>query len=744
VDYDFASNSIIFVKSSTNQTKDPKRPAWISKPFESEYTWDNEEEEEWASKEMKDQITGTVSAIQAKPLKDIETAYFVLGVESHFIPNENMSKIRKQIFYQNTLTVLKRLQAEILCYLNPQHSKLLISCPLSKLQDLLIKEKFKTEYFKTVKRISPLLNEEQFSDNLKDESWAKESREVIIEIIPNLPAAKKQEYSQKLVESLKSSEDIEAEGCCNGDFVITSIDKQSAESLLKITNFIFRVHEVPTGLLNSDESLSNKKRHAYTNGITGKGSMALQGKLFRSLPIVCVLDSGVDPVPSLKGLLVTRDGFRKFPSLDDDFGIEGHGTPVAQLAAFGERNVSVSRIISYKIYSNTNKLVYPEGYKLALAKYSAKVNPNYAPIFVSSIVFEKYNDRITALIDQWIQENNACVVFSAGNIESELVNDYAYRGVPCASYICNHPIQDPGQGVNGLAIGSIAKRDSSNSIVRKNELSPFTRCGVVNSSLYDCKKPEFVQHGGNYCKDGSALGVKSVNKSGVEHDNFIGTSFAAPIFANRLAEIYANYGDKYQNSETLKAIAFALSYGELQECRGFGETKPLKDFNYDLQTIVCSEGSIPLTDNISDDKFKLEYFSKISVAVPKLVNCIKMFLVHSDNQFREVSPHLNTYLTVNAKKTARDYGYADLSNKDENYRKSNMKIFKWAYESQSMEGTWDFYIKPEITTDLLAEHKRSTSIRYGCAILINSKTLSRDEPLTEQVYALNKQLGVLR
>lgn len=743
MDYDFASNSFIFVKSITSQTKDPKRPAWISKPFESEYTWDNEEEKEWTSKEMKDQITGTVSAIQAKPLRDNEKAYFVLGIESHFVPNENSSKIRKQIFYQNTLTVLKRLEAEILCYLNVEHSKLLISCPFSKLQELLTKEKFKTQYFKTVKRISPLLFEEQISENLKDQNWIKESKELIIEIMPNLPEEKKQAYSRILIENLKSAADIEAESCCNSDFVVTSMDQKTTEGFLKKSNFIFRVHEVPKGLLQKAD-VPKKKIPGYSEAIAGQGSTISQGKLLKRLPIVCVLDSGVNSIPSLQGLLVIRDGFRKFLSFDDDFGSDGHGTPVAHLAAFGEGDVPASKIISYKIYSDTNKLVYPEGYKLAIAKYSAKVNPNYAPIFVSSIVFEQYNDRITSLIDKWIQENNACVIFSAGNIESQLVDDYAYRGVPCASYICNHPVQDPSQGLNGLAIGAIANRDSLNSIVRKNELSPFTRCGIMNSSLYDCKKPEFVQHGGNYCKDGTELGLKSINKNGVEHCNFVGTSFAAPIFANRLAEIYTNYGDKYQNSETLKAIAFALSDGELRACRGFGETKPLKDFNYDLQAIVCSEGSIPLTDSVSDDKFKLEYFAKVSVAVPKLVNCIKMFLVHSDNQFREASPHLNTYLTVNAKKTARDYGYADLSNKDENYRKTNMKIFKWAYESQSMEGTWDFYIRPEITTDLLAEHKRSTNVRYGCAILINSKIPSRDESLTEQVYALNKQIGVLR
>jgi len=414
------------------------------------------------------------------------------------------------------------------------------------------------------------------------------------------------------------------------------------------------------------------------------------------------------------------------------------------LAIFGENSsIPKARVVSYKIYSDKDKRLFPEGYRLAILKYSSVVNPNRSRVFLSSIVFEEYDDGITAYIDRLIQENNICAVFAVGNIDPKMVSNYAFRNIPCSSYIRDHPIQDPAQAVNAVAVGAIAKKEAPNSISRRNELSPFTRCGTNNGSLYQCPKPEFVQHGGNCCKDGTELGVESFSKNGAKVDNLLGTSFSAPIFAHHLAEICARYNDRFENAETLKAIALAFSSGSLNGCMGFGETKSLSNFPPDLRTLVASEGKIPLPDTVTEEHYRTRYKAKISVAIPKFVSCIKMFLVHSDNHFREAMPHLNTYLTVKAKKTGREYGYVRLGNPDEMYRKSHMKVFKWAFQTQSMEGTWDFYITPEVTADMLAEHKKTTTIRYGCAFIIYSRSPTRRIPLTKEVYDLNKKIGAI-
>jgi len=84
-----------------------------------------------------------------------------------------------------------------------------------------------------------------------------------------------------------------------------------------------------------------------------------------------------------------------------------------------------------------------------------------------------------------------------------------------------------------------------------------------------------------------------------------------------------------------------------------------------------------------------------------------------------------------------------LNNPQEMERKSNMKVFNWAFSRASMEGTWDFTIEPDITADMLDEDKKATTIRYGCAILVKSKSPARAKSLTLEMYNLNKKAGVL-
>jgi hypothetical protein len=735
------AHSFIFVKSETTDDRYPRGPSWSKTPPEYSYETGSDEEE-WVSRSLKDQIVGTVSSIQEKQVKDKEKIYIVLGVESQFVPNEDKSKIRHITFHQNTLTLIKNLSAEILCYLNKEHTNLLISCRLCDLTHILAKSKYRMKYFKTVKRISPLLPNEQISKHLqKDNEWTTNSKEIVIELIPNIPSDKRNEYTKNIIQYLKGMDRI-ADGCCDEEFIITKLDEATTKDLLKTTNLIFRITEFPKGILQHANITSTNIRKNKPVTIKGKTSSAQSIKSPTNLPVVCVLDTGVNRIAQLDGLLLPPlDGYRDIPNFNDDYEEHGHGTPIAYLTAFGENNnIPKAKIISYKIFSELNRNVYFDGYRLAFAKYSSEYQPNRSRIFVSSISFDAYDGPITAAIDRWIQENNVCAVFAAGNIDPEIVSSYMRDGIHCSDYIQRHRVQDPAQAVNGLAIGAIAKR-AHNSISQVDELSPFSRCGTLNGGLFNCQKPEFVAHGGNQCLDGTPLGITSFDKNGQVFTDFLGTSFAAPLFVNRLADIMACYGHRFRNAETLKAIALALSYGQLSAYKGFGELKSLDRFDYGLEALVCSEGNVPLMDRISDKQWKVGHSGKITITVPNEVNSIKLFLVHSDNHFREALPHLNTYLTVKATKIPHDSanGKVDANNPQENERKSNMKIFEWAFPSHSMGGLWTFSIKPQLTADISDEHERATTIRYGCAILLNSKTTKRKKPLTQELYELNKQ-----
>jgi len=722
------SSDFIFIKSKTSSEEIARKAAWQSMEYEEVAYEPTKEEEEWTEKSIGQQINLTVSSLMEKEMKDNQNVYVVLGVSTKLYPIRNDK--RRQVFDPNMIRVLKRLSAVVLAYLNMDHNKLLISCPLSKLTDILNKERYSKKYFQSVKRIGPLLFEEQVQEHLRQNSeWFQVAKPLLIQLIPNILSDKRREYVGKLLDYVRkvSKETVNSE---NEEFISVSLTQKPITELLQTSNFVFKVSEVPQGYVESIRS-SRKRTRSQRQTVKGIPSSTDFQNSDNELPMICLLDSGVNDIPQLNGLVISKDGYR-FQDLDDGCKNAGHGTPIACLAVLGEAlSEPKARIISYKIYSDNQRLLFHESYRRAIVKYSSQ-----ARIFLSSVNFTREIPELTAYLDRLVQENNICTVFSAGNIEQKTVMDFASRGIPYSSYIHDYPVQDPAQAVNIVAVGAIAKKESANSISHANELSPFTTCGTTNTCLYQSPKPEVVQHGGNYCKDGTKLGVESFNKYGVRVNDLLGTSFSAPIFASNLAEVYAKYSKKFQNAETLKAIVLASSNRNTQKCMGFGETKSFCGCDR-LHALVCSEGKIPLPD-LTPEHFRVYSTAKISVAIPKFVRSIEMFIVHSDNNHRVPMPYLNTYLKVKAKKTGHEYGYVELENPDELEKKSHMKVFKWDFKTQSMEGTWDFYITPEVTADMIPEHKRETTVRYGCAILVSSRFPTRSIPLAEEMYDLNR------
>ena len=271
------ASSFIFVKSEITDDKYAKGPSWSKKPFEYRYEPTYDEDEEWVSKSLRDQIVGTVSSLQEKKMKDREKIYVVIGVKSQFTLYDDQSKIQNVIFHQNTLRLIKSLSAEILCYLNKEHTNLLMSCRLCDLTHILNKSKFRMKYFDTVKRIGPLLPKEQISKHLQEDSeWATKSKDIVIELIPNIPIEKKSEYAKKVIQHL-SSMDQTANSCCGEEFIVTTLDETSTKELLKTTNLIFRIAEVPKGVLehsnryfkkNTENQESNTQRTTVVSPIS--------------------------------------------------------------------------------------------------------------------------------------------------------------------------------------------------------------------------------------------------------------------------------------------------------------------------------------------------------------------------------------------------------------------------------------------------------------------------------------------
>jgi len=227
--------------------------------------------------------------------------------------------------------------------------------------------------------------------------------------------------------------------------------------------------------------------------------------------------------------------------------------------------------------------------------------------------------------------------------------------------------------------------------------------------------------------------LSSFDKTGNQRGIFLGTSFSAPLLARRIAEVEFLYGSKIENSETLKAISIASTSRTLKNCVGYGETAY---FSYcdRKHTLIVSEGSLKLPYT-SKPSFRIESSAEIELEIPDTVKTIEMILVHSDNGSRSSNPSLNTYLTVRTKKRGRPSSYVGFVNSNENSKKSHIKWYKWEFKRKSMESTWTFTIKSDVTADMIEDHKKEIIIRYGCVFLLTARAHARDS-LTEDVKKL--------
>ena len=424
------------------------------------------------------------------------------------------------------------------------------------------------------------------------------------------------------------------------------------------------------------------------------------------------MDTGVNVIPKLSGLL-QRDKYQSFTSFDDSDPKKGHGTPIACLVAFGENsNIPRAKIISYKIFSEQIDKEAFNGMLKAIELYSSKCK-----MFTSSIVFEEEALSAYSKLDALIQKKNICFVSSAGNI-------LLYSVTPSQrypSYIPNFPVLYPAQITHVIGVGAITRKEKNGAIAPKNALSPFTRCGKSLPRLYDSKKPDVVEHGGNICYNGDSkgIGVSAFCKDGQNSDHFVGTSFSAPLVAGRLAEIVTKYGNRIKNSETLKAILFMSCDSRNSICAGYGV--PRRFLSVDKNhALFIAEGNIRLSDLTQKDKYK-RYYQNVEIWVPSGVGRIDMCLVHSDNYSTISEPSVNTYLRVNAWKTGREKTPVPPNNASEQKAKACVKFLRWSFKRNSMEGRWRFHIFPESTEFIDYSTRKNVMVRYGCAILLTTR-----------------------
>jgi len=672
-------------------------------PEYEEFDFDDEKLRNRESQGMEKQIIETAKSLEKKTLKKDNEVFYSIYTKA------KLSEV-------DLLSILKGMKAEVVAYLDPKQNGVLVSGLSEKITRFLDSNEKVPKYLsEKVRVIKPLTDDEQIEDNFdKNENIQM----AIFSIIPNLSKEKIEGYTNTLMDYLtQHSCPIYSQELKKYGFILSDVTLDFVKDIVNKATFIYKTSKIPDSVAYEIREAGKKSAIIDTAIDPENREEAVKNQ---NLPTVVMMDTGVNTIPQLDSIIKIRDSYM-FQNHDDEYGTNGHGTPIANLIAYGEEGISpVANIISYKIHTDYERRHTYGGWMRAIEKYSSQ-----SRLFVTSVGIPFLLSNQVVELEKIVQAKNICFICSAGNIEDEDIAECMKAASPYPNYIDFFPVIPPANGVNLVSVGGFAKKihPTLKSIAKQNQISPHSRCGNGGFDLHGCKKPEVIEHGGNRNVDDSLnfnsdeVGVSTINNKGEKINSLSGTSFASPLFVRRLAEIEERYKDKIKNSETLLALTYVTCVNEFEKCGGYGVPTTKIGCNYD-DAMYYGENSLRF-NSVNDNTITIPY-NDIVVYVPPDVYEIKICIIHSDDFKKSVRPTLHTYLDVKTSKLGNQ-GFIQPDQTIHTDEKTNTKIMTFRFDSKSMESFWTFRIQPKPAYDIMATDRRDITVRYGCAIMLNAK-----------------------
>jgi hypothetical protein len=679
---------------------------------------EDEETAERRGKDIQEMLQEVIVETKSKALKD-EMAYFVVD-------------FRIKADHPATELLLSRLQSTLLAFLNKEKSKVLVG---SSLEGLIIAAKsasFPESMEKMVWNIRGIRIDEQISKKMREDlEWQQTPKDIDIFVVPNIQIERAQKYISQMREFLEKNEvrvrNFTVDPFSKSGMLSARMDFPHTSKLLLNSSFIYKVVETPRiDVADAQNRRSTaKEENDERNSLANKTAKNNIMNNVTSLPEVCVIDTGVNPIGPLGKLISLKS---REPSMPDDHDNNNHGTPVAYLVAYGETNTARARIISHKIISGSVQSNLFGALARAIAMYLHKTR-----IFTCSITFQDDDEASNFeawKIDRLVQASNACVIFSAGNVRDTELTHFKSLGWSYPSWIERVAVMPPSNCPAVVSVGSYCRRANPvASIAPSDSPSPFTRYRIRNDSMSGCIKPEIVEHGGNLNNDLHyvGVGVRTFSSLGLPEER-IGTSFSAPIVARHLAEVARVYGSKIHNAETLKAIAYSSCIPTHNHPKyvGFGKPDCDETLGSSRQSAkIIFEGEMRLLNPQLKHSVPA---NRIAVYIPVGVDKIELFLVHSDDYNIANGLNLHTYIEVIPDKPARESPPPPDSG-DLNGR-GHVKRLVWRYQ-KAVKGEWSFTLLPH-HIGIPFWLRQSVLLRYGGVLKLTSSR-PRHTPLVDEV-----------
>ncbi len=371
-------------------------------------------------------------------------------------------------------------------------------------------------------------------------------------------------------------------------------------------------------------------------------------------PVIGVVDSGLNAHPLIDDVVVGAIGVPAVLGEADDL---GHGTRVGGIALFGDLRSQlaggmlkrVARIASAKVVNDRGAFdemrLVPSQMREALTTLHQRFG---CRLFVISLGDAKriYDGSKVgpwaATLDELARELDVVIVVSAGNraprggnrIE-QAVTEYPGYLLEPANRLC-----EPAGAMNVITVGSLAHGEGIGpdfhedvhvrAITRALEPSPFTRVGPgIGGAL----KPDFVDVGGTMVfdpvvtrlrlgEDLPTAGVLTLHHRALDRlfTTGSGTSYAAPLVANKAARILARFPTASANLVRALLAGAAQSPDEA--------VLKLQPLGGEALRSVCGHGRIDAvraaySDDhrvvfYADDELPLDHFAVYKLPIPEL------------------------------------------------------------------------------------------------------------------------------
>jgi len=264
----------------------------------------------------------------------------------------------------------------------------------------------------------------------------------------------------------------------------------------------------------------------------------------RDFPVVVVVDTGVsDAIPSLESWVVGRES-----DVAHEYRNTDHGTFVAGLICWGAQlNPTLSGldnspcgIFDLQVVPNddpekgeTDQVTeqqFLESLESALQQHANSYKVWNLSLSTDSVCSLDGFSQLARDLDDLQEKFNVSFVIAAGNYSTPPLLEFPRSGTSIES----GRITSPADSVLGISVGAVSHVDYKKNGPREHCPSAFSRHGAGPNHII---KPDVVHYGGSCSTDLSHLaGIRSINGAGTAEN--LGTSFATPLVARTLAQIY--------------------------------------------------------------------------------------------------------------------------------------------------------------------------------------------------------------